>query len=148
MRQPPFATPPGSLPGRCYEKGKWSLGLKIAPLQAAGFQLEAFLRAPAGWDLSGPRRIREWRAPPCGLNDAPAAIRETLRTNLLCSEEFVAYDGLKIHVSSFGPRFFRFRRSVGAAGALATHIGDDPGLRRTGHLIEGAQISGAPLLGA
>ena len=115
------------------------MGLKIAPLQAAVFQLEAFLRAPTGWDLSEPRRIRKWRAPACGLNDAPAAIRETLRTNLLCAEEFLAYAGLKIHVSSFGPRFFfRFRSSVGAEGALAKHIDDVPGFRRTGHLNGGA----------
>ena len=81
----------------------WSLGIKNAILQADGFRREAFLRAPANWDPKGDHRMWQLQAPTCGVDDAPAAPRNTLKRYSLRPENSSACVGLKFQVSSFDP---------------------------------------------
>ena len=81
----------------------WSLDIKNAFLQADGFCREAFLCAPANRDPKGAHRMRQMQAPAYGVDDAPAALRKTLKRYLLRPENLLACVGFKFQVSSVDP---------------------------------------------
>ena len=58
----------------------WGLGIKNAFLQASGFCREVFLRAPVKWGPKSGPRTRKLQSPADGLNGAPVAIDNTLKT--------------------------------------------------------------------
>ena len=55
----------------------WSLGVENASSPADGFCRNVSLRAVLLWDSDGIRHSRKLHALVCGLNDAPAAFRNT-----------------------------------------------------------------------
>ena len=81
----------------------WSPDIKNAILQADGFRREAFLRAPANWDPKGDHRMWQLQAPACGVDDEPAALRQTLKRYSCRPENSLACVGLQFQVSSFDP---------------------------------------------
>ena len=80
------------------------------------------------WGPSSDHRIRKLNAPAYGLNDAPVARRQFPKEFFLNSAESLAGEGLRRHVSTFGPSlFFVFCEVGGSGGASSAHIGDSLG---------------------
>ena len=75
------------------------MGIKIASLQAGGFNRDVLLRAPAEWDPLNPRRAWKLPAPGKGVDDAPEAFRRSLQKYLLDSGNPLAKVGLQFPVS-------------------------------------------------
>ena len=94
------------------------MDIKDASLQEDGLPREVFLRNPEEWDPKNTYRIWIFHVPPYGLNDAPGALRQTLRRYLF------ARDGLKFKVSFFHACLhFVFRGSGAAVGAIDNILG-------------------------
>ena len=81
MSQPPPPSHSGHISRHFAKKsGKWGMDIKNAFLQASDFCREVFLRGPVKWDTKGGRRTRKLQSPANGLDGAPAAIHNTLKT--------------------------------------------------------------------
>ena len=114
-----------------------SSDIKNASTQAGGFQREELLRAREARDPSGANRFWKLHAPAYGLNDAPAALRDTLRRYLPRAADLSARADIEFLVSTFDPRkYFVLRGSGVAVGTLTTHTDDVPGCGEPDILLE------------
>ena len=103
----------------------WSLDIKIAFLQADGFDRDAYLFAPDGWEPSRRERVWELKAPAYGLNDAPVASRRFQKRHLLNSVAPMKSAGLRCQASTIDPYLFSvFREEGSVVGGFTTHIDD------------------------
>ena len=82
------------------------------------------------------RRIWKLRVSLYGLNDAPAAFRSSLRKYLVNPVEPRPKVGLEFEASRLTRVFSVFRKSGGAAGAVATHIEDSSGCGEPDRLLK------------
>ena len=103
----------------------WSLDVKNASSQAAGFDRDVSHQAPVEWEPPRNGRIWELPIPACGPNDAPVAFRRSVKRHILNSETSMERVGIRCQVSTFDScLFFIFRDAGSAAGSLTTHIDD------------------------
>ena len=115
----------------------WSLDKKNAIVQEGGFDHEVFLRATCGWDSTDEHRVWRLRATAFGLSDAPVAFRRPPKKNLVNSAESSPGAGLKFEAPRFDPRrYFIFRISGRAVGAITTHNDDSLGCGETDLLLK------------
>ena len=90
----------------------WSLHIKNAPPQAAGFGRDVHLRTHAAWDPSNSHRIWKFHAP-------AVAPRRSLQKYLLSPVESLAKVGLEFRESAFDPRSYCLPgKRVGQLGLL------------------------------
>ena len=99
----------------------WSIDIENAFLQADGFGWDACLRAPAEWGPTCATRLWKLKAPAYGLNDAPAALRRSLKRYLLNSDLSMKCAGLRCQAPAFDPMFILCFPGSEAGGRCVRH---------------------------